>query len=156
VDFLTVLYSQTPMLHIHIGGLVYICHSKLLAVTVCRSDKLFLRCVRKMSFLWLFRFQGGQYLLTVMDWYIGATALIVVGFLEPLIISYIYGKKLSAYRSYEHGGINTSMIWATCRTCPNVDFHVRRNTFDIRYGLPWEVDESENVWGHLLRGPPYE
>ncbi|XP_064620262.1 sodium-dependent proline transporter-like isoform X2 [Lineus longissimus] len=35
--------------------------------------------------------QGGQYILTLMDWYIGSTALMVVGLLEPIIISYIYG-----------------------------------------------------------------
>lgn len=40
-----------------------------------------------------FLFQGGQYILTLMDWYIGSTALMVVGLLEPIIISYIYGKK---------------------------------------------------------------
>lgn len=39
----------------------------------------------------MFYFQGGIYLLTLMDWYASCFSLMLLSFLECVIISWVYG-----------------------------------------------------------------
>lgn len=41
----------------------------------------------------IFHFQGGDYMLTLVDNAVGGFPLLFVGFLELIIICYVYGKK---------------------------------------------------------------
>ena len=50
-------------------------------------------------------FQGGMYVLTLMDWYSTGLALLLIGIVECIVINFIYGNLSLSQYIYTQSGI---------------------------------------------------
>ena len=48
--------------------------------------------------------QGGIYVFQLVDWFVGALSVIIIGFLECVVLAWVYGKSSALLVMLRHSG----------------------------------------------------